>query len=73
MSLSKPEANWITISPVVNCKYSDLTIKCGQRSWKAHKIVVWPQSEFVAKACGGSYKVFWSHLKASHNRELTVA
>lgn len=38
-------------------KYSDLTLKCGSRNWKAHKSVLCIQSDFFAKACDGGFKV----------------
>ena len=38
-------------------KYSDLTLKCGSRSWKVHKSVLCLQSDFFAKACDGTFKV----------------
>lgn len=38
-------------------KYSDLTLKCVSRNWKAHKSVLCIQSDFFAKACDGGFKV----------------
>ena len=38
-------------------KYSYLTLKCGNRNWKAHKSVLCIQSDFFAKACDGGFKV----------------
>jgi len=40
-----------------NPEYSDLTIKCGAREWKAHKNIVCLQVPFFAKACNGVFKV----------------
>ncbi|KAM0717580.1 hypothetical protein Q7P37_007432 [Cladosporium fusiforme] len=37
-------------------KYSDLTLKCGNRSWKVHKSVVCLRSDFFAGACDGLFK-----------------
>ncbi|KAK3648414.1 hypothetical protein LTR56_007531 [Elasticomyces elasticus] len=39
-----------------NPQYADLTIKCGHRSWWAHKVIVCPQSPFFAKACDGNFR-----------------
>ncbi|KAK3659701.1 hypothetical protein LTR56_001064 [Elasticomyces elasticus] len=39
-----------------NRKYTDLTIRCGDREWQVHKVVVCAQSPFFAKACDGSFK-----------------
>ncbi|KAK4958234.1 hypothetical protein LTR10_004660 [Elasticomyces elasticus] len=36
-------------------KYSDLTIQCGERLWRVHKIIVCSQSPFFTKACDGSF------------------
>lgn len=38
-------------------KYSDLTLYCGSRKWKAHKSVLCIQSDFFAKACDGEFQV----------------
>lgn len=38
-------------------KYSDLTLLCGSRKWKAHKSVLCIQSDFFAKACDGDFQV----------------
>jgi len=45
-------------------KYSDLTIKCGKRTWSVHKVIVCLQSSFFAKACDGQFKVR-THLLSS--------
>ncbi|KAK5674687.1 hypothetical protein LTS10_012688 [Elasticomyces elasticus] len=37
-------------------QYSDLTIKCGERVWHVHKVIVCPQSPFFARACDGGFK-----------------
>ncbi|KAK5710265.1 hypothetical protein LTR17_019035 [Elasticomyces elasticus] len=47
---SAAEALWRT------GKYSDLTIKCGDKQWAVHKAIVCMQSPFFAKACDGSFK-----------------
>ncbi|KAK5170364.1 uncharacterized protein LTR77_004951 [Saxophila tyrrhenica] len=39
-----------------NARYSDFTIGCGERKWKAHKVVVCSQSDFFHKACDGEFK-----------------
>lgn len=38
-------------------KFSDLTIVCGDRTFKAHRIVVCAQSEFFDVACSSLFKV----------------
>ncbi|KAB5545473.1 hypothetical protein GE09DRAFT_1131302 [Coniochaeta sp. 2T2.1] len=37
-------------------KYSDLTVACGQSSYRTHNAVLSTQSPFFAKACDGSFK-----------------
>ncbi|MCJ1381875.1 hypothetical protein MMC17_004987 [Xylographa soralifera] len=37
-------------------KYHDLVIRCQDREWKAHRIVICLRSKFFEKACDGSFK-----------------
>ncbi|KAF2433593.1 POZ domain-containing protein [Tothia fuscella] len=39
-----------------NGQYSDLTIKCGDKNFQGHKVVVCSQSEFFNNACKGGFK-----------------
>jgi hypothetical protein len=38
-------------------KYWDLTIKCGDRKWRVHKMIVCSQSTYFADLCDGKIKV----------------
>jgi len=38
-------------------RFSDITVKCGERAWPAHKLVLCTQSDFFARACEGEFKV----------------
>lgn len=38
-------------------KYSDLTVKCGETTYQAHKALLCTRSQFFAKACDGGFKV----------------
>lgn len=37
--------------------YSDLTIVCGDKSWKVHRVVVCSQSKVLHAACMTGFKV----------------
>ena len=37
--------------------YSDLTIECGSRTWKVHRLIVYSASPFFLKAGEGDFKV----------------
>ncbi|OIW22532.1 hypothetical protein CONLIGDRAFT_587322, partial [Coniochaeta ligniaria NRRL 30616] len=37
-------------------KYSDLTIVCGESTYRAHKAVLCTRSQFFAKACDGAFQ-----------------
>jgi len=58
-------------------KYSDLTVVCGTdqnaRTFKLHRAVVCPQSDFFDKACSGGFLVCLSpHSVSYHWQQLTV-
>lgn len=38
-------------------KYSDLTVVCGERTYRAHKVLLCTRSQFFAKACDGGFQV----------------
>jgi hypothetical protein len=38
-------------------KYSDLSIVCGESTYRAHKALLCTRSQFFAKACDGGFKV----------------
>lgn len=38
-------------------KYADVTVTRGGRSWKVHKAIICPQSDFFSKACDGEFEV----------------
>lgn len=38
-------------------KFTDLTVKLDDRTWKVHKTVVCARSDFFAKTCEGEFKV----------------
>jgi hypothetical protein len=40
----------------MNPQYSDLEIKCGDRTWPVHKSIVCLRSSYFAKACDGRFK-----------------
>ena len=40
-------------------KYSDLTVKSSEKTYRVHKAIVCPRSKFFAAACDG-------HFEASH-------
>ncbi|KAK5134178.1 hypothetical protein LTR08_006838 [Meristemomyces frigidus] len=42
-------------------KYSDLSISCGERAWKVHKLVLCTQSSFFSTACEGEFKEAKEH------------
>ncbi|KXS97761.1 hypothetical protein AC578_3189 [Pseudocercospora eumusae] len=37
-------------------RYADLTIRCGERHWKMHKVIVCSRCKFFEKACDGRFK-----------------
>ncbi|KAK5726547.1 hypothetical protein LTR17_012670 [Elasticomyces elasticus] len=37
-------------------EFSDLIIKCDDRQWRAHRLIVCAQSPFFVKACAGVFK-----------------
>lgn len=37
--------------------YHDFIIKCGKRSFKVHRSIICPQSEFLRVVCVGGWKV----------------
>ncbi|MCJ1282827.1 hypothetical protein MMC26_002153 [Xylographa opegraphella] len=37
-------------------KYSDLVIRCHEREWKVHRVVICPRSKFFEIACDGDFK-----------------
>ena len=49
--------NTVVLRLFVDERYSDLTVQCGDKTWKVHKAIVCPQSEFFAKACDKGFKV----------------
>ena len=38
-------------------QYSDLTIRCGSRTWKVHRVIVYAASNFFLKAGEGAFQV----------------
>ncbi|PMD15375.1 hypothetical protein NA56DRAFT_753909 [Hyaloscypha hepaticicola] len=54
-----PEAQSV-IDFVARCfdtdDYSDLTVKCRERSWKVHRLIVCSQSRFLHAACTAGFK-----------------
>jgi hypothetical protein len=38
-------------------KYADLTVTCGDHTFKLHRAVICPQSPFFEKACSGGFMV----------------
>ncbi|GAB1739967.1 hypothetical protein NU219Hw_g4896t1 [Hortaea werneckii] len=45
-------------------EYADMTITCGDKIWRVHKVVVCSQVPFFAKAVTGRFKV--RHLRKKH-------
>ncbi|KAF2142632.1 uncharacterized protein K452DRAFT_358373 [Aplosporella prunicola CBS 121167] len=37
-------------------KYSDVTIRCGEKTWNAHKVVICSQCKFFDNACSGGFQ-----------------
>jgi len=59
-SLLNPDANAIVAIQqdlLRTGKYSDLTIKNGEQSFRVHRAIVCPRSPFFMKACDGPFKV----------------
>jgi len=59
-SLTTPNANAIVAIQqdlLRTGKFSDLTIKTGEQSFRVHKAIVCPRSPFFMKACDGQFKV----------------
>lgn len=50
---------YLLISPRCfdSSKYSDLIIRCEDREFKVHRIVVCGQSKYFSKICDGDWKV----------------
>ncbi|OJJ65545.1 hypothetical protein ASPBRDRAFT_532893 [Aspergillus brasiliensis CBS 101740] len=46
----------IQISQFPNPKYSDLSFKCGDEIFPAHRNILCPQSEYFEIACSGHFK-----------------
>lgn len=42
---------------LLNPKYSDLKIKCGDRTYSAHRLVVCSNSAYFTTICDGGFKV----------------
>ena len=38
-------------------KYSDVVVRCGKETFKAHKVILCSGSEWFVKACEGGFKV----------------
>lgn len=38
-------------------EYSDLTITCGDRTWKCHRAILCQRCDFFRVACGGEFEV----------------
>ena len=38
-------------------KFSDITVKCREREWKLHRVILASQSKFFDVCCGGEFKV----------------
>lgn len=41
-------------------EYSDLTICCGGKEWRVHRLILCGRSKFFAAACGGAFQVLYS-------------
>ncbi len=53
-----PKANnYLTRSLYKDGKYSDLTVVCGESTYRAHKAVLCTRFQFFAKACDGAFQV----------------
>ncbi len=52
-------------------KYSDLTIRCGDREWRVHRSIICPRSSFFAAACDCDFRVspvHWAVVTANGGR-----
>ena len=38
-------------------KYSDLTLRCGEKEWHVHRVYLCGRSKFFAAACDGGFLV----------------